>query len=92
MTDKLQKINDLMINEVTLDDLFVVKAILNGSENLGEYKDFKRKVTVRHKVKSIYEAIENYMSSLVLMSARDRIEVHIDLVKGILKYNKQRKI
>lgn len=91
MTDKLQKINDLMINEVSLDYLFVVKAILNGEENLGEYKDFKRKVNVStywYHSKKIYDAIEDYMSSIVLMSAKDRKKVHVDLVKGILKYDK----
>lgn len=92
MENKLQRINDLMINEVGLEDFYIVEEILNGEKNLGEYKDFKSKVKVKYKVKSIYNAIADYMSSLVLMGAVGRsttFKVHVNYVKGILEYNEE---
>lgn len=89
MENKLQQINSLMINEAGLDDFYTVEEILNGEKNLGEYKDFKNKVKVRHKVKSIYNAIEDYTSSLVLMGAVGRsttFKVRVNYVKGVLEY------
>ena len=78
-----------MKNEATLDDLYIVKHILNGNRNLGEFKDFKSKVKIKHKVKRIYNAIEDYMSSLALLGAVGRsttYEVHVDFGEGILEY------
>ena len=89
MERKLQKINDLMINEAGLEDFYIVEEILNGEKNLGEYKDFKKKVKVRHKVRSIYNAIADYMSPLVLMGVVGRstiFKVRVNYVKGVLEY------
>jgi hypothetical protein len=79
---KLEEINKLSIGMIKLEDYFVIKDILNGKKNLGEYKNFKKKLKI-HYNRKLYEAIGDYLTSMVLCSPEERnIEIHVNLVDG----------
>ena len=57
----LEEINKLVVGEAHLNVYFTIKDILNGKKNLGEYKEFKRKIKMRYKIRKLYNAIEDWL-------------------------------
>jgi hypothetical protein len=83
MKNKLEEINKLSIGVIKLEDYFVIRDILNGKKNLGEYKYFKKKLKIHYKTRKLYDAIKDYLASMVLCGPEERnIEIHVNLVKG----------
>ena len=94
MSEELEKINQLLLNNTELKGMFIVRDILAGKTNLGEYETFRAKMKPYYlseklwyyKVKKLYNTITDYIwKELILKPRTHDPHIYVDLQTKTLK-------